>query len=55
MDETWIHIYDPEIKEQCKEWRHNGSLHPKKFKTQKSSSKVLVSVFGDKDGILFVY
>jgi hypothetical protein len=26
----------------------------KKFKTQKSSSKVLASVFWDKDGILFV-
>jgi hypothetical protein len=54
MDKTWIHIYDPGIKEQSKEWRHSGSLCPKKFKTQKSSSKVLVSVFWDKDGILLV-
>jgi hypothetical protein len=34
--------------------RHNGFLHPKKFKTQKSSSKVLASVLWDRDGILFV-
>jgi hypothetical protein len=39
MDYTWMHIYD-------------GPPHPKKFKTQESSSKVLVSIFWDKDGIL---
>jgi hypothetical protein len=54
MDEIRIHICDPETKEQSKEWRHSGSPHPKKFKTQKSSSKVLMSVFWDKDGILLV-
>jgi hypothetical protein len=47
-------IYDPETKEQSKEWRHSGSPRPKKFKTQKSSSKVLASVFWDKDRILLV-
>jgi hypothetical protein len=31
MDETLIHIYDPETKEQSKEWRHSGSPRPKKF------------------------
>jgi hypothetical protein len=49
MDETWIHISDPETKEQSKEWRHIDSLCPKKFKAQKSSSKKLESVFWDKD------
>jgi hypothetical protein len=54
MDETWIHIYDPETKEQSKEWWYDSSPHPKKFKTQKSPSKVLASVFWGKDGILLV-
>jgi hypothetical protein len=45
---------DPETKEQAKERRHSGSLRPKKFKTQKSSSKVLESLFWNKDGILLV-
>jgi hypothetical protein len=36
MDEIWIHIYDPETKEQSLEWRHSGDSRPKKFKTQKS-------------------
>lgn len=34
MDETWTHIYDVEITERFKEWRHCGSPHPKKFKTE---------------------
>jgi hypothetical protein len=42
---TWIHIYDLETKEQSKKWRYSGSLRAKKFKTQKSSSKVFASVF----------
>jgi hypothetical protein len=52
MDETWIHVYDPETKGQSKEWRHSGTPRPKKFKTHMSSSKMLFSVFWDKDGIL---
>jgi hypothetical protein len=47
-------VYDPETKEQSKEWRHGGSPHPRKFKTQKSSSKVLASVFWARGGILLV-
>jgi hypothetical protein len=33
MDETWKRLYNPQIKEHSKEWRHGGSLHPKKFRT----------------------
>lgn len=52
MDETWIHHYDPETKEQSKEWKHAGSPRPKKFRVQKSAGKVLASIFWDKDGII---
>jgi hypothetical protein len=45
MDKTWIHLYDPETKEQSKYWRHSDSPCPQKFQTQKSASKVMVSVF----------
>jgi histone-lysine N-methyltransferase SETMAR len=54
MNKTWIHIHYPETKERFKEWRHSGAPHPKKFKTQESSSKVLTSVLCDKDTILLV-
>ena len=52
MDETWVHHYDPETKEQSKEWKHSGSPRPKKFRVQKSAGKILASVFWDKDGII---
>jgi len=31
VDETWLHHYDPETKQQSVEWRHSGSPCPKKF------------------------
>ena len=36
------------------EWRHSGSLRPKKFRVQKSAGKVLASIFWDQDGILLI-
>jgi len=52
MDETWLHQYDPETKQQSMEWRHSGLHCPKKFRVQKSAGKVLASMFWDQDGIL---
>jgi hypothetical protein len=46
MDESWIHIYDSRDQEQSKKWSHSGFPRPKK--TQKSSSKVLVSLLGQR-------
>ena len=45
MDKTWIHLYESETKEQSKYWRDSDSPCPQKFQTQKSASKVMVSVF----------
>jgi hypothetical protein len=53
MDGTWIHIYDPETKEQSKE-RTQWFPAFKEFETQKSSNKVLASVFWNKNEILLV-
>ena len=36
------------------EWWHSGSLHPKKFRVQKSAGKVLASIFWAQDGILLI-
>jgi hypothetical protein len=54
MDETWLNHYDPETKQQSMEWRHSGSPRPKKFIVQKSAGNVLVLIFWDQDGILFI-
>jgi len=55
MDKTWLYHYDPETKQQSMEWRHSGSPCPKKFQVQKSTGKVLASIFWDQDGILIDY
>ena len=54
MDETWLYHYDSETKQQSMEWRNSGSLHPKKFRVQKSAGKVLASIFWDQDDILLI-
>ena len=56
MNETWLYHYDRETKQQSMEWRHSGSLRPKKFRVQKFAGKVLVSIqfFWYQDGILFI-
>jgi len=44
-DETWVYYYDPENKRQSMEYRHKESPQPKKFKTQTSAGKVMLTVF----------
>jgi len=54
MDETWLYHYDPETKQQSMEWWYSGLPHPKKFRVQKSTGKVLALIFWDQDGILLI-
>jgi len=44
-DETWLYNYDPEKKQQSIEWQNSGSHRPRKFRVQKSTGKVLASIF----------
>ena len=54
MDETWVHHFTPEAKQQSKQWKHPGSPPPKRAKTVPSAGKVMASVFWDADGILLI-
>lgn len=45
VDETWVHYYTPETKEQSKQWIARGEPAPKKAKTVKSADKVMATVF----------
>lgn len=54
MDETWVHYYTPETKEQSKQWVKHGDPAPKKAKTVASAGKVMASVFWDAKGILLI-
>ena len=51
VDETWVHYYEPENKAQ---WVGPGSPRPKKFKTQPSAGKVMVTVFWDAKGVIML-
>lgn len=53
-DETWIHCYQPETKQQSQVWKHRDSPPPVKFKTCDSAAKVLASIFWDSEGVLLV-
>ena len=44
-DESWIYCYDPETKRQSSQWKHAGSLRPKKAKQSKSTHKLLMIPF----------
>lgn len=54
MDETWVHHYTPESKEQSKQWTAAGEPTPKKAKSILSANKVMASVFWDAKGIIFI-
>jgi len=54
MDETWIHHYTPESKQQSKQWTAARCSAPKKTKSVPSAGKVMASVFWNAEGILFI-
>lgn len=54
VDETWLHHYDPESKQQSKQWKHFDSPPPLKFRTVASAGKVMATVFWDAEGIIFI-
>lgn len=52
QDETWLHHYEPESKDQSSQWRTREEGAPIKFKAVASAGKVMSSVFWDSKGIL---
>jgi len=49
-DETWIHHYEPETKRQGLQWKHTSSPSSKKFKSQPTAGKLLLTVFCNSQG-----
>jgi len=45
IDETWIHHYTPESKQQSKQWTEAGCSAPKKIRSVPSAGKVMAPVF----------
>ena len=53
-DETWVYQYDPETKQQSKQWLPRGSSGPIKFKSERSVKKIMATVFWDSEGVMLV-
>ncbi len=53
-DETWLHYYDPETKQQSMQWKHQHSPPPKKFRVQPSAGKVMATIFWDAKGVIHI-
>ena len=53
-DETWVYLYDPETKQQSKQWLLRESSGPIKFKSERSVKKVMATVFWDSEGVALV-
>jgi histone-lysine N-methyltransferase SETMAR len=54
MNETWIHHYTPESKQQSKHWIEVGCSAPNKTRSVSSAGGVMASVVWDAEGILFI-
>jgi len=52
MDEPRLYNYDLETKQQSMEWQQSSSTCPKKFRVQKPTGNVIVTIFWDQDGII---
>lgn len=53
-DETWLHHWDPDTKQESMQWKHANSPPPRKFRTQPSAGKVMATIFWDCKGALLV-
>ena len=53
-DETWVHHFKPESKRASMEWRHLTPTRSKKFKSQPSAGKVMVTMSWDSVGVILV-
>ena len=52
LDKTWAHSYEPHLKRPSNEWKHPGSLRPKKECPTLSNVKVMFIVAYDIDGVI---
>ena len=54
-DETWLHYFDPETKQESSVWKHRGSPAPKKARVSKSMGKHMFIFFADRHGMILTH
>ena len=52
--ETWVHHFEPESMRALMEWHLPISPRSKKFKSQQSAAKLMVTVFWDSVGVILI-
>ena len=55
IDETWVRAYEPELKPQSAEWRHEGSLRKQKFRQNPSPLKLMVILAYDVQEVILCH
>jgi hypothetical protein len=53
-DETWVHHYEPESKQESMQWHKKGTPPPKKLMVSPSARKIMAIVFWDTGGFLLI-
>jgi hypothetical protein len=54
-DETWLHHYEPESKAQSVAWKRPTSPVAKKFKSQPSAGKIMLTIFWYMEDVILVH
>ena len=54
-NESWIYCYEPETKRQSSQWKHVGSLRPKKARQSKSTHTLLMILLFDSTGMIYMH
>ena len=52
-DESWTHHYDPLSQLESKVWKRLDEQTPTRLRQERSTGKVMMIIFWDKDGVLF--
>ena len=55
IDETWVRAYEPELKHQSTEWRHQGSPRRQKFCQNPSPVKLMVILAYHVQGVILCH
>ena len=55
IDETRVRAYEPELKRQSAEWRHEGSPQRQKFRQNPSPVKLMVILAYDVQGVILCH
>lgn len=52
-DESWIYLYDPQLKQQDKEWLRSGEPRPQKLCREIATGKIMIITFFDAHGLIY--